>query len=115
MLFFINRLRGFFKMIDFKNGALIKLSKTSDKAAKDVLPLLINNEEIIGCYKGVRDYVTFTTKRIISVNVQGITGKKKDFTSLPYSKIQVSAHFTTNQLSHEHIYDALENSFAEPV
>lgn len=76
-------------MIDFKNGALIKLSKTSDKAAKDVLPLLINNEEIIGCYKGVRDYVTFTTKRIISVNVQGITGKKKDFTSLPYSKIQV--------------------------
>lgn len=57
-------------MIDFKNGALIKLSKTSDKAAKDVLPLLINNEEIIGCYKGVRDYVTFTTKRIISVNVQ---------------------------------------------
>ena len=89
MLFFINILRGFFKMIDFKNGALIKLSKTSDKAAKDVLPLLINNEEIIGCYKGVRDYVTFTTKRIISVNVQGITGKKKDFTSLPYSKIQV--------------------------
>ena len=30
----------------------------------------------------------FTSKRIIAINVQGITGKKKDFTSLPYSKIQ---------------------------
>ncbi|WMJ84555.1 PH domain-containing protein [Oscillospiraceae bacterium LTW-04] len=30
----------------------------------------------------------FTDKRIIVINVQGITGKKKDFTSLPYSKIQ---------------------------
>lgn len=37
----------------------------------------------------MRDYVVFTDKRIISVNVQGVTGKKKDFTSLPYSKIQV--------------------------
>lgn len=30
----------------------------------------------------------FTTKRIFAINVQGLTGKKKDFTSLPYSKIQ---------------------------
>ena len=37
----------------------------------------------------MRDYVVFTSKRIISVNVQGMTGKKKDFTSMPYSKIQV--------------------------
>ena len=29
----------------------------------------------------------FTSKRIISVNVQGITGSKKDFTSLPYKNI----------------------------
>ena len=37
----------------------------------------------------MRDYVVFTTKRMIAVNVQGMTGKKKDFTTLPYSKIQV--------------------------
>ena len=36
----------------------------------------------------MRDYVVFTDKRVISVNVQGLTGKKKDFTSLPYSKVQ---------------------------
>ncbi|GAB3882419.1 PH domain-containing protein [Kibdelosporangium lantanae] len=31
--------------------------------------------------------IDFTNKRLIAVNV-GMTGKKKDFTSLPYSKIQ---------------------------
>ena len=31
----------------------------------------------------------FTNKRIISVNVQGITGKKRDYTSMPYNKISV--------------------------
>lgn len=39
--------------------------------------------------KTVRDYVIFTNKRVIAVNVQGVTGKKKDFTTLPYSKVQL--------------------------
>ena len=51
-------------------------------------PLFIAGEEFISEYTGIRDYVIFTTKRMIAVNVQGMTGKKKDFTSLPYSKIQ---------------------------
>lgn len=76
-------------MIDFKNGSFIKLSKTNNDAAKDVLSLFVSGEEIIGTYKALRDYVVFTNKRIISVNVQGMTGKKKDFTNMPYSKIQV--------------------------
>ena len=45
-------------------------------------------EKPIAEYSSVRDFVIFTTKRIIAVNVQGFTGSKKDFTSLPYSKIQ---------------------------
>lgn len=76
-------------MIDFRNNSIIKLSKTSPDVAQAVLPLFVAGEEIIGVYKAIRDYVVFTNKRIISVNVQGVTGKKKDFTSLPYSKIQV--------------------------
>ena len=74
-------------MIDFKNGSFIKLKK-SDGAGKEVEQLLIPGENIIGSYKGMRDSVTFTDKRVIAVNVQGMTGKKKDYTSLPYSKVQ---------------------------
>ncbi|WP_252224406.1 MULTISPECIES: PH domain-containing protein [unclassified Clostridium] len=76
-------------MIDFNNGALFKLKKTSnDDIRKQIEPLLISGEIIISTYKTIRDYVVFTSKRVIAINVQGITGAKKDYTSLPYSKIQ---------------------------
>ncbi len=75
-------------MIDFKNGSFVKLKKTDNSIAGDVMGLFTADERIVSTYKGIRDYVVFTTKRIISANVQGMTGKKKDFTSLPYSKIQ---------------------------
>ena len=74
-------------MIDFENGSFVKLMKT-DSVGKGIDQLLIPGETIIGSYKGIRDSVTFTDKRVIAVNVQGLTGKKKDYTSLPYSKIQ---------------------------
>lgn len=60
------------------------------QVADQINPLLIEGEQALVAYKGMRDYVVFTSKRIIAVNVQGITGKKKDFTSLPLAKIQAS-------------------------
>ena len=76
-------------MIDFNNGAFLKLKKIpNDEVSRQVAPLLISGEEIISSYKTIRDFVVFTTKRVIAVNVQGITGSKKDFTSLPHSKVQ---------------------------
>lgn len=38
----------------------------------------------------MRDPVVFTDKRLISINVQGLTGKKRDYSPLPISKIQAS-------------------------
>ena len=75
-------------MIDFKNGSFVKLKQTNAAPlAKEVAPLLIEGEQVLSAYQTIRDYVVFTNKRIISVNVQGLTGKKKDYTSLPYSKV----------------------------
>lgn len=76
-------------MIDFKNGAFFKLSRCDrPDHEKTVKPILIDGEQVISEYSALRDFVIFTNKRLIAVNVQGMTGKKKDFTSLPYSKIQ---------------------------
>ncbi len=76
-------------MIDFQNAAFLKLRPVNDNTfASMIQPILLDDEEIIQSFQTIRDGVIFTTKRIIAVNVQGITGKKKDFTSLPYSKIQ---------------------------
>ena len=76
-------------MIDFNsNGFFAKLRKVSlSEFNKIINEFLIDGENIIGAYKSVRDGVVFTNKRIIAINVQGITGKKQDYTSIPYSKI----------------------------
>ncbi|MHA3834959.1 PH domain-containing protein [Terrabacter sp. AAH1] len=76
-------------MIDFQNASYVKLSQVDyGQVAGQIDPLLVEGEQAFVAYKGMRDYVVFTSKRIIAVNVQGITGKKKDFTSLPITKIQ---------------------------
>ncbi|MDF3196592.1 PH domain-containing protein [Pseudomonas sp. 1928-m] len=73
-------------MIDFNNKGFFKLKQNSEYAEK-VTTLLLENEKIIDSYKSMRDGVVFTSKRIIAVNVQGITGSKKDYTSIPYKNI----------------------------
>ena len=71
-------------MIDFKNGSLVKLREVpNQEGAAMVGELLIEGETIVSSFRGRRDMVMFTNKGLIVVNVQGITGKKKDFTSLP--------------------------------
>ena len=76
-------------MIDFKNATFFKLRPVANSDfASLITPMFVPGEEIIQTFRGIRDGVVFTTKRIIAINVQGVTGKKKDFTSLPYSKIQ---------------------------
>lgn len=76
-------------MIDFQNASFMKLKPVSDNDfAGMITPMFIPGEQIIQSFRGIRDGAVFTNKRIFAINVQGITGKKKDFTSLPYSKIQ---------------------------
>lgn len=76
-------------MIDFSNGSVFKLSQADPRAiVNDLAPLLIEDEHVLAAFKGIRDFVAFTNKRVIAVNIHGMTGKKRDFTSLPYSKVQ---------------------------
>ncbi len=86
-------------MIDFENGDVFKLRKVKDeKVDNNILTLLVPKEEIIGVYKSVRDYVVFTNRRFISVNIQGVTGKRRDYTIMPYSKISVFSIETSGVL-----------------
>ena len=76
-------------MIDFDGkGFMARLRKVKDDDfGKIINDFLIDGEYVVGAYKSVRDGVVFTNKRIITINIQGLTGKKQDYTSLPYSKI----------------------------
>ena len=76
-------------MIDFQNASFLKLKKANNEAyASLITPLFVEGEQLIATYQAIRDGIVFTNKRIMAINVQGITGKKKDITSMPYSKIQ---------------------------
>ena len=76
-------------MIDFENAEYLKLRAVKMDAFDSMIrPLLVDGEEVFQCFQTVRDGVVFTSRRIFAINVQGLTGKKKDFTILPYSRIQ---------------------------
>lgn len=77
-------------MIDFTNKSIIKLKPSSiNDGQATIASLLIPNEEVKFAFTSMRDKLIFTDKRIVAVNIQGLTGKKIDYTSIPYTKIQI--------------------------
>ena len=56
---------------------------------QDVRALLTEGEEAVAAFQTFRDSATFTTKRLIVRDAQGITGKKVEVYSLPYSSINM--------------------------
>lgn len=55
----------------------------------DVEPMLVPGEKAVAAYKTFRDSAVFTTKRLIVRDAQGITGKKVEMYSLPYSSVNM--------------------------
>ena len=55
----------------------------------DLAPILVDGEKPIAAYKTFRDSAVFTTKRLIVRDAQGLTGKKVEMYSLPYSAINM--------------------------
>lgn len=60
---------------------------SSEKLTEQYRPLLIETEVIELGFKLFRDVFMFTNKRLILIDVQGITGSKTEYKSLPYKNI----------------------------
>ena len=56
---------------------------------QELLSVLTDGEEILQCYKTVRDQAALTNKRLIVMDRQGITGKKIEIYSLPYRSVDM--------------------------
>ena len=79
-------------MISFNKNSAFNLTPIDPASVRqEVNGLLIEGEFINQAFKTVRDQMIFTNKRIIAIDVQGLTGKRKSYSSLPYSKIQYFA------------------------
>lgn len=75
--------------VNFNQNSVFNLKPISnDEVRGEVDGLQIADEKVEFAFKTIRDQLVFTNKRIISIDVQGITGKRKSFATMPYSKIQ---------------------------
>ena len=78
--------------------SLIGLSPSSIEACEIREGVIRSNEQIFCAYKGVRDSFIITSKRILCVNKQGVTGKKQDYLSIPVSNIQAFSFETAGTI-----------------
>ena len=60
---------------------------SKDKLNKKYERLLVEGEEVELGFKLIRDTFMFTNKRLILIDVQGLTGSKVEYKSLPYKNI----------------------------
>ncbi len=75
--------------INFNQNSVFNLKPIDiENVRAEVQGLLVNGEDIVFAFQTIRDQLIMTNKRIIAVDVQGITGKRKSFSVMPYSKIQ---------------------------
>ncbi|MFT4653301.1 MAG: hypothetical protein ACJA0G_001924 [Kangiellaceae bacterium] len=71
------------------------------KVNAELSEVLADNEQVLHAYKMVRDLYVFTNKRMITIDKQGMTGKKVDYLSIPYKSItqfnvQTAGNFDTD-------------------
>lgn len=60
---------------------------SNEKLKKEYGKLFLDDENIEIGFRLVRDTFIFTNKRLIIIDVQGLTGSKIDYTSYPYKSI----------------------------
>ncbi|RZJ48049.1 MAG: PH domain-containing protein [Flavobacterium sp.] len=60
---------------------------SQEELQKNYGQLLINGEEIELGFKLIRDTFIFTNKRLILIDVQGLTGSKTEYLSVTYKSI----------------------------
>ena len=75
--------------VNFNQNSVFNLKPIDPAGVRsEVAGLLVQGEEVLYAFKTIRDQLVMTNKRIIAIDVQGITGKRKSFSTMPYSKIQ---------------------------
>jgi hypothetical protein len=57
------------------------------KLQKEYAPILADGEQLVAAFRLVRDTFIFTTHRLIIVDVQGLSGRKTEMLTIPYSSI----------------------------
>lgn len=66
-------------------------------------------------FKVMRDVFVFTNRRLILVDKQGITGRKSEYLSIPYSKISMYSIETAGHFDLEAELKIWVSSYSKPI
>ena len=58
-----------------------------ESLSQEFAPILCSDEQILEAFEVIRDKWIFTNKRLILLDIQGLTGKKREYLSIPYRSI----------------------------
>ncbi len=93
------------------NASEIDVAKLRDELG----PLLAEGETLEKAYQLVRDMVLFTSRRIIFVSKQGLTGHKVEYRSVPYRSIAQYSIETAGHLELDAELKIWVRGMAEPI
>ncbi|MDF2699725.1 MAG: uvrD1 [Haloplasmataceae bacterium] len=68
-------------------GIFNNTNANEDKLEKEYEKMLIEGEEIVQAYKTVRDLIMITSFRFITIDKQGVTGKKQHIICYPLNRV----------------------------
>ena len=76
------------KIIAYIGDKHLKMDpKPIEQKLKSEMRIIQVDEEVELAFKSGRDMFLITNKRVLSIDVQGLTGKKVEFSSLPFKHI----------------------------
>lgn len=85
------------------------------KIQKEYSELLCPGEEIVSAFAHIRDKWVFTNKRLILQNTQGLTGKKKEYLSIPYHAVEYFSVETSGTFDEDSELKIWVKGMSEPV
>lgn len=83
----------------------ISVNKIEDpnESLEIIKDMMVEGEEIQGAFAHMRDKVWFTNKRILTMDVKGVTGNRREFRSFPYGRISSFSVETAGTLDSDSI------------
>ena len=82
---------------------------------QDLEQVLAGNERVEKAYAIIRDLLVFTNKRLILVDKQGVTGKKREYLSIPYRSVERFSMETTGHFDLESELKIWVRGQADPI
>lgn len=76
-------------ILDALSGRQVAVSV--EEVAEELRPFLADGERVEAAFRVLRDMLVFTNRRLVTIDRQGVTGRKIEYRTIPYSSITMFA------------------------